>query len=304
MIDTYYSSRYGADTLLNSMRKLPLIAAKADSEGLVNLIEPKGAEIVAKRLRKLHSPQYVAAFLRGEGKLAVSNGLNWSKEVRNGVLESVSGTLEAAKLAIEKDNPKVTASISSGFHHAEYGQGFGYCTFNALALVAQELPESKIFVLDCDEHQGQGTKTFTARLENLYNFSIFGTHFANFDKLPRSWDRMVRGWNQYEAALSEALVTILHIKPDLILYQAGMDCAEGDGMAKAKLSSDEIVERDRQVFEFCRDMGIPITFVMAGGYGEAAVDNHVGTFRTACGVFQPMSSSLPGQRGDRAIKVN
>jgi len=283
-IPTFYSSRYGADTHLLSMRKLPLIAAKADELGLVSLIEPKDVQGVRKRLESLHNPAYVDAFLNGKGKLAMSNQIDWSEKVRDGVLESVAGTLEAAQLAVKTKS--ITASISQGFHHAEYDYGGGYCTFNGLALVAQELPQCKVFVLDCDEHQGNGTKGFTERLTNLYNFSIFGSYFGNPDTLSRAWDRLVIGWNEYESALAEAFITILDVQPDLIIYQAGMDCVAGDGMSKAKLLADEVRERDSQVFSFCRDMSIPTMFVMAGGYHEKyAIINHVGTFRTACEVY-------------------
>lgn len=283
-IDTFYSSRYAANTHLLSMRKLPLIAAKADELGLVNLIEPKDVLGVSNRLKRLHNPDYVNAFLSGEGKLAESNEVNWTEEVRDGVLESVAGTLEAAQLVMnssEGAGQRVAASISQGFHHAEYESGGGYCTFNALALVAQELPDKKVFVLDCDEHQGNGTKDFTKRLPNLYNFSIYGSHMNQDELLPRAWDRHVVGWEQYEAALAEAFTTVLEVSPDLILYQAGMDCVVNDGMSRAKLSNDEVRERDKQVFSFCRDMNIPVVFVMAGGYGDDAIENHVSTFRTA-----------------------
>jgi acetoin utilization deacetylase AcuC-like enzyme len=263
------------------MRKLPLIAAQASKEGLVNLIEPKTAYRGRNRLESLHNPAYVDAFISGKGKLAESNELKWSESVRDGVLESVAGTLEGAERLAAEPALGVVASISQGFHHAFYDSGSGYCTFNALALVAQELPDKKVFVLDCDEHQGNGTKDFTKRLPNLYNFSIYGSHMNQDELLPRAWDRHVVGWEQYEAALAEAFTTVLEVSPDLILYQAGMDCVVNDGMSRAKLSNDEVRERDKQVFSFCRDMNIPVVFVMAGGYGGDAIENHVSTFRTA-----------------------
>lgn len=276
------------------MRKLSLIALEASARGLVNLIEPKDVQNVANKLRKLHNPAYVDAFLSGDGKWAVSNQLGCSEDIRNGVLESVAGTLEASRLAVREPARRVSASISQGFHHAEYDEGGGYCTFNGLALVAQELPDSKVFVLDCDEHQGNGTKSFTERLPNLYNFSIFGSYFGNPDELPRAWDRMVVGWDEYDAALQEAFTTILTVQPDLILYQAGADCYKNDGMSKAGLRSGELYDRDRQVFEFCRDMNIPITFVMAGGYGERAVFHHVQTFQAAVGVYSSERAAPAG----------
>ena len=43
-----------------------------------------------------------------------------------------------------------------------------------LALVAKQNPEKRIFVMDCDQHGGDGTAIFTNRLTNLVNFGILG----------------------------------------------------------------------------------------------------------------------------------
>ena len=54
---------------------------------------------------------------------------------------------------------------------------------------------------------------------------------------------------------------------DLVLYNAGMDPYEGcevgglDGMTR-----DVLGERERTVFDWCRSEGVPVAFVLAGGY--------------------------------------
>lgn len=283
MIKAYYSDSYAVDTDVLSMRKLPLIAEGIEQKGLAELVEPSGVDIVSA-LRRLHSPSYVDAFLAGRGELATSNGFEWSDKLRDGVLASNAGMIVGARTALEG---VVTANVGQGFHHAVYEHGDAFCTFNGLALVAQENPEQKVFVLDCDEHQGNGTAEFTNRLENLWNFSIFGTRMDERDLLSRrSHERMVHGWGEYESALWDGLLEIERVQPDLVIYQAGVDCYKNDGMGQAELRSSELISRDQIVFEFLRDAGINVLFVMAGGYHqEYAIINHINTFRVAYEVY-------------------
>ncbi len=60
----------------------------------------------------------------------------------------------AAEMALQKG---IAANVAQGFHHAVYEYGGSFCTFNGLAFVAQQNPNKKIFVLDCDQHGGNGT---------------------------------------------------------------------------------------------------------------------------------------------------
>jgi acetoin utilization deacetylase AcuC-like enzyme len=282
MIKAYYSDSYGADTETISMSKLPLIAEGVKQEGLAELVEPSGVDIVGA-LRRLHRPSYVDSFLTGRGALATSNGFEWSEGLRDGVIASNAGMLAGARSALVSG--EVTANIGQGYHHARWGSGNAYCTFNGLALVAQENPAHTIFVLDCDEHQGEGTTEFVKSQRNLWNFSIFGTRMSEESLLAgRAEERLVSGWGEYESALWDGLLNIEIAQPDLVIYQAGVDCYAFDGMGFAGLNSSELLERDRIVFESLRDMGIPVLFVMAGGYGDKAVYHHLQTFRTAVAV--------------------
>lgn len=286
-IPTYYSERYAAQTHTISMRKLPIIASAVNKEQLVELTEPKRVNSIGSKLERLHDEAYVQAFLAGKEPLASSSGFGWTKEIRDGVLESNAGTLEAAEFlmaAEKKPAHRVAASISQGFHHAGYLRGEGYCTFNGLALIAQELPDKKIFVLDLDLHEGNGTTEFCQYLPNLYNYSIYGADFGGKKNVKHSTVRQVSSWVEAEAALMDAFVNIMEVQPDLIVYQAGMDAFAGDPMG-GYLTKTELQERDRTVFQFAKDVNIPIMFCVAGGYGAEAVENHTETWRQAYKVW-------------------
>ena len=62
------------------------------------------------------------------------------------------------------------------------------------------------------------------------------------------------------------------------------------------MTTEQMRERDRIVFEFCRSKGIPVLFVLAGGYQEPIETKllplHLNTFRAAVQVWRE-KASLP-----------
>ena len=283
VIQTCFSPLYSAETPTASMRKLGPVAWHAVGEGLAEVEVPD--KVNPDKLRRLHAPAYVDAFLAGRGSLASAQGWPWTPQIRDGVLAINGGQLLGAELALQHG---IAANIAQGFHHAGYECGGGYCTFNGLALVAQEFPDKRVFVLDCDEHGGNGTEEFTHRLPNLFNFSIHGTPFGmrGGERSIRRTVRTLAGdFAPYRQALDDAFDMVESFRPDLILYQAGADPHRGDPLGSLGMTTEQLFERDRLVFDFCRRKGIPVLFVLAGGYQEPIATKllplHVNTFRAA-----------------------
>ncbi len=281
-IPTCFSPLYSANTPTASMRKLGPVAWHAVGKGFADVEVPK--PIDPEKLRRLHAPEYVDSFLAGRQPLASSPGWPWTPEIRDGVLAINAGQLLGAELAMKHG---IAANIGQGAHHAGYSRGGGYCTFNFLALVANEHPEWKCLVIDADCHEGNGTGEFAARLDNLWNFTIFGSDFGGRSHA-RQIKRQVKGpvasFAPYRQALREAFKFATELKPDLILYQAGMDCFIEDPLDAVGLTAEMLFERDRLVFEFCKEAGIPRLFCLAGGYLknlETLVSLHVATFQAA-----------------------
>ncbi len=287
-IPACFSPLYSADTPTASMRKLGPVAWHAVAEGLCHLHRPE--PVTPEQLRRLHAPDYVDDFLAGREPLASSQGWEWTPEIRSGVLAINGGQLLGAKLALKHG---LAANIAQGFHHSGYAMGAGFCTFNGLALVAQEFPDQRVFVLDCDEHGGNGTGEFTERLENLFNFSIHGSPFGMFTtarSIRRTLKKVTRNFSAYRDALTEAFGWIEKWRPDLILYQAGADPHLNDPLGSLGMTTEQMRERDRIVFEFCRQKGLPVLFVLAGGYQEPIREKllplHLNTFRAAQEIWQ------------------
>ena len=153
-IPTCFSDNYSAETSTASMKKLAPVARAAEAAGYVTLHDP--GLIDREKLRSLHDPDYVRAFITGKGDLAASQGWKWTAKIRTGVLAINAGQLEGARMAMQH---RIAANVAQGFHHAKPERGWYFCTFNGLALVALEFPEKRIFVLDCDEHCGDGRQS-------------------------------------------------------------------------------------------------------------------------------------------------
>ncbi|MBK0062969.1 MULTISPECIES: histone deacetylase [unclassified Acinetobacter] len=286
MLKACYSPRYYARTHTNSMEKLSAVAEALEQKQLVSCVDPGMIDV--ELLKLLHCPEYVDAFISGKQPEASIQGFReWNSQLRDAILSIQAGQLVAAEIAFKEG---IAANIAQGFHHASYESGAAYCTFNGLALIARHYPKKNIFVLDCDQHGGDGTAQFTTKLANLINFGIFGIRFGcransrNFTRYihPRHGD-----FEQYLEALNESFELIERYQTDLIVYQAGMDCHQKDKYGSKWLTTELLYQRDQYVFEMAKKKRIPLLFVLAGGYQplKDLVPLHVNTFIAANKVY-------------------
>lgn len=68
---------------------------------------------------------------------------------------------------------------------------------------------------------------------------------------------------------------------DIVLYQAGADPHIDDSLG-GFLTTEQMAERDVQVFKGLKDRGAPVAWVLAGGYLDPlpkVIDLHVNTMR-------------------------
>ncbi len=263
-IPTCCSPRYTAQTPVVSMRKPQVVADHLLAHGLVALHEPLVDPVPL--LRRLHHPTYVQAVLTG-GQGATSAFGVWSEAIRDGVLAMHAGQLHGAALAFA--GAPVVGNLAQGFHHARPHVGNGFCTFNGLALIAEAYSERAIGVLDVDEHEGDGTSVFAMGMPNLFNATIFGTRMDGpLHERVRAVDfnGKVPSTKAYLAQVKQACLWLAERRPDLVLYNAGMDCHRDDPLATLKLTTETIRQRDRFAFRFWRERQTPVLFCLAGGY--------------------------------------
>ena len=60
--------------------------------------------------------------------------------------------------------------------------------------------------------------------------------------------------------------------PDLLVYLAGADPWEGDGLGRLSLSKPGLRARDRLVLDRAVGAGVPVAVTLAGGYPPDVLD--------------------------------
>jgi acetoin utilization deacetylase AcuC-like enzyme len=302
----YYSDRYFADIGAHVMpiRKFGLVRDAAVRENLpVEIREPHRA--TDEELLRVHTPEYVEAIRTGEPRvLAQSQKFPWSAALAEAVRWTNGGLVDAARAALADG---VAGNLASGFHHSHGPHGEGFCTFNGLVIALEAMRvEGRIqrgLVLDMDLHYGNGTAALLASRPWAFQVSIYGNwyerNFASRDVTSRTVPETENclGVPVPNGAGREVYMELLEAsfsrwidraRPDLVLYQAGADPFREDPYSPLDLDHAALRERDRYVFTLCKSRGVPVAWVLAGGYTKdvsKVVEVHVGTVREMCGVF-------------------
>jgi acetoin utilization deacetylase AcuC-like enzyme len=217
--------------------------------------------------------------------------LPWSVRVMEQLRLMTGGTLVAARAALEPSSGAVAGNIGGGFHHAFDDHGEGFCLFNDVALAIRLLQRDgrihRAAVIDCDAHHGNGTAALFQRDERVFTFSMHAEHNYPAFKPRGSLDIGLEsgiGDRDYLAHLRGALPAVVGSKPDIAFYVAGGDVHRDDQIGGLGLTSTAARERDRLVLRSCRDAGIPVVIVLAGGYPRSLdelVRIHCATFEEA-----------------------
>lgn len=284
------------------IRKFRLVADALRGDPRLEIAAP--SPLTREDLLRVHTPEYIDAIRSGEPRiLAESQKFPWSPELYPSVLLTNGGVHAAAAHALEAG---ASAALASGFHHSSADHGEGFCTFNGLVVALEKLrAEDRIrraAILDMDLHYGNGTASLAESRDWLFALSIYGNDYWN--NIPCRDVETIHhpaGPNHREAVLPNGcrgpemlgtleknLPRILESKPDLLLYQAGADPLRDDPYSPLDLGHDDLMARDRRVFEFAKAHSLPIAWVLAGGYTKdtsQVVQVHVNTARACCEVF-------------------
>jgi acetoin utilization deacetylase AcuC-like enzyme len=209
-------------------------------------------------LCKVHDTEYALGVLSGE----INNGFGTNDpKVAQSCLYTVGGVVAAAEHALEKDILTACAPYS-GFHHAEYDIGSGFCTFNGLVAAAYHVLSKNLanseLILDCDYHYGNGTDDILNRATNPYQGKIRHWTAGYVYHVPMQAD-------DFFIDLPKVLDKNKNV--DLILYQAGADPHVDDPLG-GFLTDAQLARRDRLVFEKCKEYGVPCVWTLAGGYQD------------------------------------
>ena len=277
-MQAFTSARYIAPMGNHSypMDKYRLVPERLLAEGILTpeeIVEPQ--PIALEDILRVHTPGYVHAFLNGtlERKALLRLGLPWSRPLVHRAFAVIGGTLGAARAALRDG---IAANLAGGTHHAFADHGEGYCIFNDLVIVLRRLRAEgcigRALVLDLDVHQGNGTAALCRTDPDTFTFSMHAANNYPAHKEHSSWDIALPDGTtdeQYLDQLEESLPVLLErSRPDLILYQAGVDVLQGDRFGKMALSMAGVGERDRITCDFARRAGSPLAVTLGGGYAR------------------------------------
>lgn len=245
-------------------------------------------------LEAVHDADYVAEVLGArvprEKERRIGFAVTESVAARAAVVPG--GTWLAGKIALERG---FAANTAGGSHHALAATGAGYCVFNDLAIAAVRLAEEdglRVLVVDCDVHQGDGTAALTAGYPQIATYSIHAEKNFPVRKARSTLDVGLpdaTGDAAYLATLESTLVPMLdELRPQIILYQAGIDPLANDRLGRLALTDEGLVARENLVARLAIDRGIPLASTVGGGYGPdtvALAERHVRAILTLGAAF-------------------
>jgi len=274
------------------MAKYRLVKERVIDDGIIpacRVLEPERAR--AEDVRLVHTERYVRDIDAGDLDAAAARrlGFPWSHALVERSYRSVGGTIAASRAALEHG---IAINLSGGTHHAFSDHGEGFCVFNDVAIAIRALQRegrlARAVVIDLDVHQGNGTHAIFAGDDRVYTFSMHGAGNYPFPRVPGCVDIELPDGatdDAYVEALSSALPPGLRAADaGLALYLAGADVLAGDRLGRLGLTQSGMGRRDALVLDACREIGLPVAIVLAGGYGarlEDTVDGHVQTVRLA-----------------------
>lgn len=299
------SKKYGRVLDILSKQSIKQLSGQSITITDKDLFKPKMPSIDLLRtihteayLKSLESSSKVASIVEVSAVSMLPSSI-----VRKHVLEpmmlATSGTIVAGMIAADRaiafksqsmsvslsTQPSLCAiNLAGGYHHASSAQGSGFCVYSDIPLMIRHVHEAypdkmkKFLIVDLDAHQGNGHEkdkrdgvlpsSISVHIYDQYNSGIFPCDTYAREAIDTDAG-LQSGTNdeQYMSLLREKLPSVMtSFQPDMVIYNAGTDCLEGDPLGDLSVTADGIIMRDEYVFQTCRDNNCPLVMVLSGGY--------------------------------------
>ena len=267
-----YEVDYGPHAFSTDKFRLAAEAAKEWAD----LVEPE--EPTREELLLVHGPDWLEKLMTGVLSPADVSRLElpFSKEIAFAHRLAAGGTLLASRHALETG---VGLHAGGGAHHAFRDHGEGYCAVNDIAFAILKLRAEGMIeraaVIDLDVHQGNGTASIFKGDPDTFTFSMhqYGLYpeirqksSLDVELVPSTGDA------EYYDKLRHGLREVMVFRPDLVVYQSGVDVWEHDRLGGLKLTEAGIKDRDMAVWDICRVHRVPVAVTLGGGYGPTPAD--------------------------------
>lgn len=267
-----YNVKYGEHAFSTDKFRL---AAEACAK-FADIVEPP--EPTREELLLVHGPDWVEKLMTGVLSRAdeVRLELPFNKDIALAHRLAAGGTFMALQHSLETG---VGLHAGGGAHHAFRDHGEGYCAVNDIAYAIVKARKEGLIqraaVVDLDVHQGNGTASIFKGDSDVFTFSMHQYGIYPERRQQSSLDvELVPGTGdaEYYDKLKHGLRQVVSHKPDLIIYQSGVDVWEKDHLGGLALTEAGVKDRDYAVLETCRVHRIPVVVTLGGGYGPTPAD--------------------------------
>lgn len=170
-------------------------------------------------------------------------------------------------------------NLSGGYHHATCCKGQGFCIYSDITMIVNYTRKwfpnkvRKFLIIDLDAHQGNGYERDLMGDSDVYIIDVFNPDIYPGDQMAKEAINQEIHVNyrdndeKYLKKVKNGINSSLkEFKPDLVIYNAGTDCLEGDPLGNLNVSPQGIIDRDELVFKNFIEKKIPIVMLMSGGY--------------------------------------
>ncbi|XP_077984977.1 uncharacterized protein SYNPCC7002_A1628-like [Glandiceps talaboti] len=259
------------------MRKFERLYHYLIKDGVICKEQVWRPERVSKQvlIDTVHTEEYIDKFFNGRtsDKEQRRTGFEWSEGLVSRCRYETGGTILAVEAALQHG---LACSTGGGTHHAFPSYGSGFCLLNDMAVAAKHFilrkKVSQVLIVDLDVHQGDGTAFIFKDNTSVFTFSVHcGKNFPlrkQQSDLDISLD-VGLGDQEYLDIIKQHLPWIIQMfRPDLVIYDAGVDPHHKDFLGKLKLTDEGLFARDYWVIDKLVSQGIPCACVIGGGYSK------------------------------------
>ncbi len=190
----------------------------------------------------------------------------------------VAGTQFGSEQVLQKGG--VYWNLSGGYHHAMHQNMEGFCIYNDVGIVYDQLIKNKllsandkVLIIDTDAHHGNGNAyTFmdnsNVTILDVYNSDIYPTSKFTRDRVNISVPlKSGTQGDQYLEVFKKSLEKITN-EYRLAYVIAGTDTLTSDKLGKLKLTVQDICNREYLTLQTLKNLRIPTVILGGGGYSK------------------------------------
>ncbi len=193
---------------------------------------------------------------------------------------SAGATLRAVELTLN-EGYDIAVNLCGGWHHAFENRARGFCIFNDVALAAryaQKLGAKRVFILDWDEHHGDGTQKIFYNDDTVFTMSIHQHPSTQYpyvsgyesENTKTNFNIPIMPGEREQDILKRVLpqipLKVRPFKPDFFIVQMGVDGHKDDPMSSIDLG-DRFYEEIAKIFARCvKNHNSKVILLGGGGF--------------------------------------